>query len=133
VTLQLDYDYGRADHFIEFGMNNKQPGQDTEVDQDGNIIADKRILVESLIIDGIDICKNIDLYYHHSEYRDQGQLQSIAAPGFYSNASIGWRFQAPFWRKVLQHRADVFSHEYGASRTDRLLEQMRQEIQLLEY
>ena len=133
VTLHLDYDYDRENHFIEFGMNNKQPGQDTEVDQDGNIIADKRILVESLVIDGIDICENIDLYYHHSEYRDQGQLQSIAAPGFYSNASIGWKFQAPFWRKVLQHRTDVFSHEYGANRTDRLLEQMRQEIQLLKY
>jgi hypothetical protein len=114
-------------------MNNKLPGQDTEVDTTGNIIADKKILIEQLEIDGINLVKNIDLYYNHSEYIVDGQKQSIAAPGFFSNASIGWHFQAPFWRKVLEHRKDVFAHEYGANRTDRLLEQMREEIQLLQY
>jgi len=133
IALPVIYDYTVKNHCLELGMNNKQPGQDTEVDLQGNIIADKRIIIESLIIDGIDIVKNVDLYYKHSEYVDNGQLQQIAAPGFYSNASIAWRFQAPFWRKVLEHRSDVFSHEYGAQRTDGLLEQMRQEINQLQY
>lgn len=133
IAVPLTYDYNTQDHCLQFGMNNKQSGQDTEVDAQGNIVADKRIIIESLIIDGIDIVKNVDLYYKHSEYCDQGQIQPIAAPGFYSNASIAWRFQAPFWRKVLEHRADVFSHEYGAQRTDGLLEQMRAEIDRLQY
>ena len=133
ISLDVDYDYSVNDHVIELGMNNKRPGQDTIVDEQGNIIQDKKIMLESLIIDGIDIVQNIDLYYHHSEYTQQGKLQPIASPGFFSNSSIAWRFHAPFWRKVLQHRASVFSHEYGANRTDRLLDQMREEIALLEY
>jgi hypothetical protein len=133
ICIDLEYDYTQNTHSLEFGMNNKLPGQDTEVDTTGNIIADKKILIEQLEIDGINLVKNIDLYYNHSEYIVDGQKQSIAAPGFFSNASIGWHFQAPFWRKVLEHRKDVFAHEYGANRTDRLLEQMREEIQLLQY
>jgi radical SAM superfamily enzyme YgiQ (UPF0313 family) len=133
VSVDVNYDYQVIDHEFVFGMRGKNLNTDTQVDDQGNIVRDKKIMINSLIIDGIDVVDHQTLFYEQSVYTEEGQVIDIARPGFYKNSSIAWRFQAPFWRKVLKSRnaPKFYSADYNVH--NELQQSLRQEIELMPY
>jgi hypothetical protein len=133
VSVNVNYDYQVIDHEFVFGMRGKNLNTDTQVDGQGNIVRDKKIMINSLIIDGIDVVDHQTLFYEQSVYTEEGQVIDIARPGFFKNSSIAWRFQAPFWRKVLKSRnaPKFYSADYNVH--NELQQSLRQEIELMPY
>ena len=78
-------------------MDNKNPN-DTDVDAQGIIVADKRILINSIKIDNIDLLKNSDYFYKQIEYIENDTKLSVGRPGFFVNSQMNIQFQAPYWR-----------------------------------
>jgi radical SAM superfamily enzyme YgiQ (UPF0313 family) len=96
-TVEVAINYNFIDQsLIEIGMDNKNPN-DTEVDTQGNIVADKRILLNSVKIDNIDLLKNPNYFYNQVEYIENNAKLSVGRPGFFVNSQINIKFRAPYW------------------------------------
>ena len=97
-TVEVAINYNFVDRsLIEIGMDNKNPN-DTDVDAQGIIVADKRILINSIKIDNIDLLKNSDYFYKQIEYIENDTKLSVGRPGFFVNSQMNIQFQAPYWR-----------------------------------
>jgi hypothetical protein len=97
-TVEVAINYNFVDQsLLEIGMDNKNPN-DTEVDAQGIILADKRILINSVKIDGIDLLKNSDYFYKQIEYIENDTKLLVGRPGFFVNSQLNIKFQAPYWR-----------------------------------
>ena len=133
ITIDVDYDYTKTDHEFKFGMRGKNLNTDTEVDSQGMIVADKKILINALYIDNINVLEQYALYYEQSDYIEQGEKIDYARPGFFKNSSIAWQFQAPFWRRVLTSRnaPKFYAADYNIH--NELKQSLRDEIELMPY
>lgn len=138
VKLEFDLvnDYTR-ECVVEFGLDNKAPN-DTEVDSDGNIIADKKILVKSVIIDQTDIFKDQEFFYKDLDYFDGEQRLEISRPGFFSNSSLSIKYDAPFWRFYCRNRIEqpelwVDNKEKSIEKFYEGLDEIKQFIDRYEY
>lgn len=79
-------------------FTNKDP-MDTIVDQNGRILADKNIVINHLVINGIDLLADPDFYYQRLQYQENG-ADSTVKPGFWTNNSklqISWQEPFVFW------------------------------------
>jgi hypothetical protein len=131
--IPLDYDYAQKPQLLEIGMRGKNLNTDTEVDSDGNILKDKRIILRALEIDNIDCFSRHALYYQRSVYTEEGLVIEQARPGFFKNSSIAWQFEAPFWRKVLTSKNTPLFYDTEYNVNNDLETKLRQEIDLMPY
>lgn len=131
LKFEFEYDYSGTNN-ITLGMDNKTYS-DTQIDDTGNIIADKNISIISLKIDGIELIDNYEMYYKNATYTVNGEVSDTSYKGFYSNSSISWEFRAPFWTKVLQARPNAFRYELGYDKIEDLLESIDKEIDQIKY
>ena len=102
VEIMLNYDFENQS-LLEIGMDNKNQ-YDTKVDDQGQIVADKNILLKQIEIDGIDIMKDMEYFYHRLEYIEGDTKLSVARPGFFSNSQINIEFQAPYWQWYIKNQ-----------------------------
>jgi len=102
VEIMLNYDFENKS-LLEIGMDNKNQ-YDTKVDDQGQIVADKNILLKQIEIDGIDIMKDMKYFYHRLEYIEGDTKLSVARPGFFSNSQINIEFQAPYWQWYIKNQ-----------------------------
>jgi len=101
VNMPNDFD---NDSVLEIGMTKKRPG-DTLVDAQGNILQDKKILIELLEIDTINISNDDNYFYHELEYIENGEIQPVSRPGFFFNDScLKIKFRGSFWQHYLSSR-----------------------------
>jgi radical SAM superfamily enzyme YgiQ (UPF0313 family) len=102
VDIVLNYNFENPS-LLEIGMDNKKQS-DTQVDTQGQIIADKNILLKQIEIDDIDIMKNMEYFYHRLEHIDNGAKLSVGRPGFFSNGQINVEFRAPYWQWYIKNQ-----------------------------
>jgi len=104
VTVEFDNCFDTATS-IAIGMNNKNSG-DTLVDDSGNILADKCIEFQNLVIDNVDIVKYPDFYYNSGKvsYVVNGKKEQ-PCPGLYANGVVELQvtYQAPFWKHFMSN------------------------------
>ena len=80
---------------IEISMSGKGP-RDTKV-ENGKIVEDKFILIESLKINGYDITNDFDLFRDKLQYRDNNTGKNTPVlSGFWSNSTLTLNCQLPF-------------------------------------
>jgi len=133
ISVDVEYDY-TCPGTIEIGMDNKDVF-DTGVDEAGNITADKKIDFKSIVVDGVDIYKNLDYYYQQTKYMDQGEFVEFSKPGLYSNSSLLINYEAPFWRYYLQVSPSTTSWQVNSDpdKAWNLLHNLKKEIETLHY
>lgn len=103
-TIKIKINYNFIDQsLIEIGIDNKN-SNDTQIDAQGKIVADKHILINTIKIDDIDITKNLNYFYKQIEYIENNTKLSVGRPGFFSNSQINIKFQAPYWRWYIQNQ-----------------------------
>ena len=89
-----------SESVLEIGMTKKN-SEDTLIDQYGNILQEKKILITALEMDTIDIYRDADYFYHQIEYTEHG-CRRTPAPGFFINdSSLKIKFQGTFWQHYL--------------------------------
>jgi hypothetical protein len=99
VLLDIPNDF-ESTSVVEIGMTNKDAG-DTVVDDLGNILQDKKILITGLEMDTVDVFQDANYFYHRLEYIEHG-CQRTPAPGFFINdSSLKIRYQGTFWQHYL--------------------------------
>jgi len=99
--FEFDYNY-ISNNILEIGMNNKG-AHDTQVDEHGNIIADKNIIIKSLMIDQLELLDHPEIFYNKSIYKEENTLLPTARPGFWKNSSITFDWSGPFWEWLLMN------------------------------
>lgn len=95
ITIPFVYDYDNENQ-LEMSMFNKNKN-DTVVDNEGNIIEDKSIILEAVELDGVNFVDFPDWYNKNIIYTVDGQTVNPMY-GFWSNSSLQINFPAPFWR-----------------------------------
>jgi hypothetical protein len=96
VEIMLHYNFEHRS-LLEIGMDNK--GQtDTQVDNQGQIVADKNIVFKQIEIDGVDIMQNPEYFYKQLEHLDGDVRLPIGRPGLFSNGQVNIEFWAPYWQ-----------------------------------
>jgi len=99
VLLDIPNDFDSIS-VLEIGMTNKDAG-DTVVDDLGNILQDKKILITGLEMDTVDVFQDANYFYHQLEYIEHG-CQRTPAPGFFINdSSLKISYQGTFWQHYL--------------------------------
>lgn len=134
IEFEVLYNYSNKVQ-LEIGMDNKDKF-DTQIDSCGNILLDKNIKINSLIIDNIDLMIDSTYYYQFGKYVELNGIVSNKkmAPGLFSNQSIIFEFNEPFWVHYLSSRPNTF--DYALSNTfanQALLEEIKTMFSKLEY
>ncbi len=108
IKLNLSNDFKNT-NFLKFSLINKNHN-DTIVDQFGNIVKDKFIKFESIIIDKVDLLRtDIDFYY---------KLNS--SPGLYKpGEDIVIKYQAPFWKYFIKNTPN-YEEWHGKNNPDQI-------------
>lgn len=103
ISIDIPNDFDN-ESILEIGMLKKNPG-DTLINEHGDIIQDKRILIEFLTMDTVNILNDQIYFYHKLEYIENGDIQPISRPGFFSNNSfLRIKFRGSFWYHYLSLR-----------------------------
>lgn len=133
INLELINDFDRESS-IEIGMTNKGPN-DTIVDEKGNIIEDKKIMIESFELDTVDVFNDQRFFYHHTEYEENGEKISTSRPGFFLNNSVlRIRYWAPFWKDYLSlNTSSWFIEEEKKAEMEQLFLDLKSKIRKLKY
>ena len=133
INLELVNVFGQESS-LEIGMTNKGPN-DTIVDEQGNILKDKRIMIESLDLDTVDVFNDQAFFYHHTEYDEDGHKVDVARPGFFLNDSVlRIRYMAPFWRHYLSvNKSSWFIEEDKNTEMEELFVDLKSKIRKLKY
>jgi len=87
---------------IEISMLDKHVG-DTLL-ENGNIVADKFIMIDNLKINNYNITSDPNLFYNKFEYKnnDTDKIESVKS-GFWSNSSLILKFSMPFTKWYQEH------------------------------
>jgi hypothetical protein len=95
-TIQKDFDVKNLkESIIEISMSDKKI-DDTEV-ENGKIINDKFIIIDSLKINNYNIMNDPELFYSKFEYRnDNTQQTENIRSGFWNNSTLLLKFSLPF-------------------------------------
>jgi hypothetical protein len=117
-TIQANFPYHPTSNKISISLTNKTQ-QDTRLDSDGNFVYDKSIKLHSLKIDGIDITKQYNVFYHRLQYRS---LQGETVPtvmGFWQNATLtidfGYSFTLWLCENSIDNVQEDYKHRSGTS------------------
>jgi hypothetical protein len=94
IELSMDVTELGSENLLTISMNNKS-SNDTEVDQNGNIIRDKNIIIKGLVIDNCDLLNDIEFFYSKLYYNINGERQSPST-GLWGNQSLCLNFEKPF-------------------------------------
>lgn len=135
IEFEVPYLYnGTAS--LEIGMDNKTVN-DTQIDNNGNIIADKNIIFNKIVIDKIDVAKDVEFYFRNGKYVEDGcVLEKQVSLGLYSNSSVMFEFKEPFWVHYLKHVPLRFDYLLGAGSSEenyKLLDSVREKILKFKY
>jgi hypothetical protein len=99
--FDVDNDF-LVDNSLEISMSGK--GQfDTMVDDAGNILKDKKIIIKTFKIDRINLLDTSWFMFlqEHTSMADEKNQPMQSQGGFWKNATLGVKYQAPFWRFYL--------------------------------
>ena len=104
---------------IEFAMTNKA-SNDTKVDELGNILEDKAIVLKELYIDDCDLKHDYEFYNNHFYLKSN---KSAPTPGLWSNDPLCLDFKLPFvhWysnvstKNLTSFMAEMFEKQFGVS------------------
>lgn len=120
---------------LEIGMTGKNL-DDTQINENGDIIKDKCIMLEELKIDTIDLIKDPDFFYQQIEYEENSIRSNKNKPGWFINDSLmRFRFHAPFWQNYLTEKNTTswfIDHKQSEQITD-LIENIKTQIFGLKY
>lgn len=111
IELTIPYVYDKTAR-LEIGMDNKDKF-DTVIDDNGNILVDKSIIFEKVEIDKIDIMKNLTFYYGQANLVIDG-VNNPPTPGLFTNGSIVFDFNAPFWTYYIKYVIPTFEYEMAS-------------------
>ena len=104
VTMQID-DNDDEQHRLRLIMKNKLP-EHTQVDTDGNIVADARLIITDLSFDGIALGH---MFVEQSEYHHDrnGTAETAVLEKFYGemgcNGTVSLEFATPVYLWLLEH------------------------------
>lgn len=87
---------------ITIGMSNKKKN-DTIIDNHGNIVKDKKIMIKKITIDSIDLTRNQHYFYNKLKYYEDGKICKVSKPGFYLNSYLEINFEKIFWQDYLKN------------------------------
>lgn len=104
IKLELVNDYTNS-NTIEIKFANKNPN-DTIVDEQGNIISDKKILFNSIMIDKVDLFKDANYFYNKTSYVENEKKLEHSKPGLYHPSALIIKYNAPFWQHYLLQGPD---------------------------
>lgn len=90
----------RNNFSIEF--SNKQPN-DTIVDQQGNIVKDKFVLIKSFVVNGVDLVQDHDFFYNKLKYQINNVESKVSAGFWFNHSKLSLEFPAPFRLWFNQH------------------------------
>lgn len=94
IFLDIPLEKNSSNRFY-INFSNKLPN-DTIVDEHGNIIKDKNVILERFEVDDMDLLTDIDFYYTHLDYRENG-IKVPMKHGFWINDStLCMEFTEPF-------------------------------------
>jgi hypothetical protein len=131
-TIENSFDF---ENTIQLSLTNKGL-YDTEVDEKGNIIKNKKIEILSLSIDNVDLTKDPEYFYKNLTYTEN-EVPVEVKQGFYSNATLHVNFQAVFWKHYLNIKNNKLTWRTTFSDLDdrfkNTLEQIKKEIQSLPF
>lgn len=115
-------------NIFSIAMNNKN-ANDTDVDQNGNILADKSIVIEQLQIDDCDLIGDFNFFYNNFFYQQVNGHHGKASPGLWGNDPLCLRFDMPFvqWYSRLSNRNKSNAH------TDRIHQEIQGKLTSSDY
>lgn len=133
IDLNLENNFEKKNK-IELKLANKTPN-DTIVDQNGNILSDKKIEFESLILDEVDFLKNPKFFYEETTYIEDGKKLELSKPGLYRPSSLIIEYEAPFWRHYLKQGPDLTAWRSlnNFEQAQYLRKQLTKKLDLLKY
>jgi hypothetical protein len=124
VSLTLTNNFKDTNN-LTFRLTNKNQF-DTLVDDQGNILKDKCIKFQKIILDGVDLLsQNVEFYYANNN-----------SPGlFSSNQNIAVSYDGPFWAHFLKNTPNYANwHEKrNVDQMIQMIQQLKQKINLLKY
>jgi hypothetical protein len=104
VTLQIA-ENDDEQHQLRLIMKNKLP-EHTQVDADGNIVSDTRLIIKDLAFDNIQLRQ---LFVKHARYQHDrnGTAQQAILDEFYGemgcNGTVSLEFNTPVYLWLLEH------------------------------
>ena len=124
-SLIIEHDYDGKDISIDMLFHGKTE-TDTVIDEAGNIISDKKILIDRLIINNFDIYSKFHMedsfiYDQVKYYNDQGDiLKDANKMGFWlNNHRLNLTYTPPFYKWFIKHYAkSSFTMNMDFYRTD---------------
>lgn len=89
---------------IDFILFNKKE-RDTKIDKEGNIIKDKNIIFKKIVLDKINLVKDQEYFYKHSNFYEKGIKLEIAKPGLYLDKDhLQFFYKGTFWVEFINKR-----------------------------
>lgn len=104
VTTQID-DNDDEQHQLRLIMKNKLP-EYTQVDADGNIVGDARLIITDMSFDQIELGH---MFSEHTQYQHDrnGTAQQVILEKFYGemgcNGTVSLKFTTPVYLWLLEH------------------------------
>jgi hypothetical protein len=136
IDLCLDRTLLPNESQIEFVMTNKDQF-DTKVDDQGNIIADKAILINKLFIDDCDLKNDVSFYRENFYYKSSN---SSPSHGLWNNDPLCLDFKLPFvwWysniatHNLVGNHSEMFEKQFSGNKPVlELQRELEQEIKTL--
>lgn len=106
---------------LELSLTNKAIN-DTEVDTQGNIVNDKAIIFNKIIIDDCDLLQDVDFFREYFYYKSTNSSASVA--GLWQNDSLCLDFKLPFvwWfgnngkHNLISSATEMFELQFNGNR-----------------
>ena len=98
-----------SDNNIALSLVNKN-NKDTIIDNNGNIVNDKFVLIDKFIINDVDIFTDDEFFYNVPTYSVGEEVLDISKPGFWHNAKLELDFKGPFTSYYLQNSTHTHWH-----------------------
>jgi hypothetical protein len=100
-TIKFKIPFNKKRNILSIRLTNKTLSTDTELDNAGNIIADKSVKINDVRINGVRF-KHSDIYTKGKITTDSGE--KIKGHGLYANGTLKLYFENPFLRFALSQR-----------------------------
>jgi len=108
LEFDVDYDYSRNQEFSMQLLNKTE--NDITFGDTGDIVRDKYVAINSLVIDQTDIVNDKTYLHNSTKYLEHGEWILESRAGLWTNYSkFVVEFNAPFWRHYLKQSAQPLS------------------------
>lgn len=133
IEFELNNVFDR-DSCLEVGMTGKHP-HDTQIDEQGNIVKDKCIVLEKLELDTVDVVKDYNFFYHQLEYLEGDKVSGSKQGFFLNDSSLRITYRAPFWKHYLStnNSSSWFLEKNKRAEMQELFTTLKAKIRKLKY